>query len=200
MSYNGELPKCQVFLDSPLAIKATRLYNKYPVHLSDEVEYHTLDNGDPFSFESLSTTSTREESRMINKVKQRAIIIAGSGMCHGGRIMHHLKHRLWNSKNTVIFVGFQVEGTLGRKIIDGDEYVKIYGEDIVVKAQVQTINGFSAHADQDDLIDWISNFSELKNLYLIHGEASKMEPFSKAIKERLNQDAKVMEYGVSVTL
>lgn len=200
MHYNGELPRCRVFLDSPLAIKATRLYNKYPVHLSDKVEYHTLDNGDPFSFESLSTTSTREESRMINKVKERTIIIAGSGMCHGGRIMHHLKHRLWNSNNTVIFVGFQVEGTLGRKIIDGDEYVKIYGEDIVVKAQVETINGFSAHADQDDLIEWISNFTELKNLYLIHGEADKMEPFSKAIKKKLNQDAKIMEYGISVSI
>jgi metallo-beta-lactamase family protein len=200
MDANNELPRCNVFLDSPLAIKATRLYNKYPIHLSEEVEYHTLDNGDPFSFPSLETISTREESRMINKLKERAIIIAGSGMCHGGRIMHHLKHRLWNSKNTVIFVGFQVEGTLGRQIIDGEEYVKIYGEDIVVKAQIQTINGFSAHGDQDDLIDWIGNFKELKNLYLIHGEANKMEPFSKVIKERLNQDAKIMEYGVTVTL
>jgi metallo-beta-lactamase family protein len=200
MYTNNELPTCSVFLDSPLAIKATRLYNKYPVHLSDEVEYHTLDNGDPFSFPSLQIISTREESRMINKVKERAIIIAGSGMCHGGRIMHHLKHRLWNSNNTVIFVGFQVEGTLGRSIIDGEEYVKIYGEDIVVKAQIQTINGFSAHGDQDDLIEWIGNFSELKNLYLIHGESDKMESFSKVIKERLNQDANIMKYGVSVTL
>jgi metallo-beta-lactamase family protein len=200
MFHSNELPKCRVFLDSPLAIKATRLYNKYPVHLSDEVEYQTLDNGDPFSFASLETISTKEESRMINKIKERTIIIAGSGMCHGGRIMHHLKHRLWNSKNTVIFVGFQVDGTLGRSIIDGDEYVKIYGEDIVVKAQIQTINGFSAHADQKDMLEWISNFTQLKNLYLIHGESDKMEIFSKVIKDKLNHDAKIMQYGVTVNL
>jgi metallo-beta-lactamase family protein len=200
MFHSNELPRCRVFLDSPLAIKATRLYNKYPVHLSDEVEYQALENGDPFSFASLETISTKEESRMINKIKERTIIIAGSGMCHGGRIMHHLKHRLWNSNNTVIFVGFQVEGTLGRSIIDGDEYVKIYGEDIVVKAQIQTINGFSAHADQKDLIEWISNFKELKNLYLVHGEDEKMEVFAKAIKEKLNKDAKIMQYGRSINL
>ena len=200
MHYENKLPKCRVFLDSPLAIKATRLYNDHPIHLSDVVESQALNDVNPFSFESLEMTSTREESLMINKIKDRAIIIAGSGMCHGGRIMHHLKHRLWNENNTVIFVGFQVEGTLGRSIIDGDEYVKIYGEDIVVKAQVQTINGFSAHGDQDDMIEWISNFKDLKNLYLVHGELDKMEIFAKEIKKRLKLDAKIMEHGVSVIL
>nr|WP_321267062.1 MBL fold metallo-hydrolase [uncultured Sulfurimonas sp.] len=200
MDANGELPRCRVFLDSPLAIKATRLYNKNPIHLSDEVEFHALNEDDPFSFESLETTSTREESLTINKVKEKAIIIAGSGMCHGGRVMHHLKHRLWNKLNSIIFVGFQVEGTLGRKIIDGEEYVKIYGEDIVVKAQIHTINGFSAHGDQNDMIEWINNFKKLKKLYLIHGELDKMEIFADAIKDKLNQDATIMEYGVSVIL
>ena len=200
MYEEGQLPRCRVFLDSPLAIKATRLYNKHPVHLSDEVQYQALNENDPFSFASLELTTTKEESRLINKVKERTIIIAGSGMCHGGRIMHHLKHRLWNSNNSVIFVGFQVEGTLGRSIIDGDEYVKIYGEDIVVKAQIQTINGFSAHADQDDLIEWIGNFKELKNLYLIHGEMDKIKLFSKKIKETLNYDPNIMQYGISVNI
>jgi len=200
MYKDNELPKCRVFIDSPLAIKATRIYNKYPIHLNDEVEYATLDDGNPFSFQTLETTQTKEESILINRVKERSIIIAGSGMCNGGRIMHHLKHRLWNKLNTVIFVGFQVRGTLGRSIIDGDEYVKIYGEDIVVKAQIQTINGFSAHADQNDLIEWISNFKNLKKLYLIHGEIEKMDIFHQVIKDKLNRDAKIMEYGVSVEL
>lgn len=200
MQEDGALPQCRVFLDSPLAIKATRLYNKYPVHLSNEVQEHALNDNDPFSFASLELTTTVEESRLINKVKERTIIIAGSGMCHGGRIMHHLKHRLWNEDNTVIFVGFQVDGTLGRKIIDGDEYVKIYGEDIVVKAQIQTINGFSAHGDQDDLIEWIANFKSLKKLYLIHGEMDKMNLFAKKIKEKLNYDATIMKYDVSVDI
>jgi len=198
MYEENELPKCRVFLDSPLAIKATRLYNKYPINLSDEVEFQALDDNDPFSFETLELTRTVEESRQINKVKDRSIIIAGSGMCNGGRIMHHLKHRLWNKLNTVIFVGFQVPGTLGRGIIDGDEYVKIYGDDIVVKAQIETINGFSAHADQNDLIEWIGNFNDLKKLYLIHGETEKIEIFKDVIKDKLHHNPIVMEYGVSV--
>ncbi|MDY0233710.1 MAG: MBL fold metallo-hydrolase [Sulfurimonas sp.] len=200
MEADGELPRCQVFLDSPLASKATKLYAKYPVHLNEELELHAQENGNPFNFASLNISSTKHDSLLINKVKKRAIIIAGSGMCHGGRIMHHLKHRLWNEKNCVIFVGFQVEGTLGREIIDGYEYVKIYGEDIIVKAQVETINGFSAHADQSDMIEWMSHIKDLKNLYLIHGEESKMKIFAKKIKEELNLDAKIVEYAKSVEL
>ncbi|MEN8147463.1 MAG: MBL fold metallo-hydrolase [Campylobacterota bacterium] len=200
MYEDGELPKCHVFLDSPLAIKATKLYNKYPIHLSEELEFHASIGRDPFSFEWLETTSTRDQSLAINSVKKRAIIIAGSGMCTGGRIMHHLKHRLWNPKNTVVFVGYQVEGTLGRRIIEGAKFVKIYGEEIITNAQVYTINGFSAHADQNDLIDWIRPVKELKTLCLIHGETEKMELFAKAIKETLDLDAHIMERGVSVTL
>lgn len=200
MYEQNELPKCRIFLDSPLATKATRLYNKYPINLSDEAEYQALNDHDPFLFELLEVTQTTEESKLINKVKNRSIIIAGSGMCNGGRIRHHLKHRLWNKLNTVIFVGFQVEGTLGRSIIDGEEYVKIYGEDIVVKAQIATINGFSAHADRDDLIDWIRNIKDLKNLYLIHGELDKINIFKASLKEKLNRDAAIMKYGVAVDL
>ncbi|WP_373072334.1 MBL fold metallo-hydrolase RNA specificity domain-containing protein [Sulfurimonas sp.] len=200
MFEENELPKCRVFLDSPLATKATKLYKKYPINLSDEVEYDALNDENPFSFASLEITSTKEESRLINKVKRRTIIIAGSGMCNGGRIMHHLKHRLWNKLNSVIFVGYQVPGTLGRSIIDGDEYVKIYGEDIVVKADIKTINGFSAHADQEDLINWISNFKKLKNLYLIHGESDKMKIFSEVVKNKLDIKPKIMEYGIRVDL
>ncbi len=197
---DGELPRCHVFLDSPLAIKATRLYNKYPINLSDEVEFQAAIGSDPFSFEPLELTVNREESQAINNVFKRAIIIAGSGMCTGGRIMHHLKHRLWNPKNAVIFVGYQVEGTLGRRIVDGERFVQIYGEDIITKAQVYTINGFSAHADQSDLINWIRPVKGLKNLCLIHGETEKMQVFAKTIKASLNLDAHIMEYGVSITL
>lgn len=200
MESDGELKNCQVFLDSPLAAKATRLYAKHPVHLNEELELHAQENGNPFSFASLNISTTKQDSLMINKVKQGAIIIAGSGMCHGGRIMHHLKHRLWNEKNCVIFVGFQVEGTLGRDIIDGYEYVKIYGEDIVVKAQVETINGFSAHAGQSDMIEWMSSMKNLKNLYLIHGEEKKMDIFAKEIKRELNIDAKTLKYAQAVEI
>lgn len=200
MHDNGELPKCRIFLDSPLAIKATRLYNKYPGHLSDELEYSTGNGEDPFSFAWLETTTTRDQSMAINKVKERSIIIAGSGMCNGGRIMHHLKHRLWNSRNAVIFVGFQVTGTLGRSIVDGQHSVKIYGEDIVVKAKTYTINGFSAHADQKELIDWMSPIENLKKLYLIHGEREKMDIFAEAIRKELGHESHIMEIANPVTL
>lgn len=151
----GELPKCRIFLDSPLAIKATKLYNRYPLYLSDALELSAEKGKDPFSFSWLEPVTTREQSMFINRVKEKSIIIAGSGMCNGGRIMHHLKHRLWNPKNMVLFVGYQAEGTLGRAIVDGARSIKIYGEEISIKARVKTINGFSAHADQKELIDWI---------------------------------------------
>jgi len=195
-----ELPKCRVFLDSPLAIKATKLYNKYPLQLSEELEWEAYSGSDPFSFKWLETTASREESIAINRTKKRAIIIAGSGMCTGGRIMHHLKHRLWNPKNSVIFAGYQVTGTLGRRLVDGTEFARIYGEEIIVKAQIHTINGFSAHADQDDLIAWIRHFKRVGQLCLIHGEAEKLEIFAKAIKERLQRDAHIMQRGIPVTV
>ncbi|HUH42601.1 MAG TPA: MBL fold metallo-hydrolase [Sulfurimonas sp.] len=200
MHDNGELPKCSIYLDSPLAIKATKLYNRYPIYLSDELRYTPGSGGDPFSFSWLKTSTSSNQSIAINKVKERAIIIAGSGMCTGGRIMHHLKHRLWSARNAIIFVGYQVRGTLGRRIIDGDKHIKIYGEDIFVKANVYTINGFSAHADQKELIDWMRPIEGLKNLFLIHGETDKMEIFSDAIKKELGYESKIVEHGISIKL
>ncbi|MDQ1245404.1 MAG: metallo-beta-lactamase family protein, partial [Campylobacterota bacterium] len=197
MHDNGELPKCRIFLDSPLAIKATKLYNRYPVHLSDELQYSRTD---PFSFAWLEPTTTRDKSMAINKTKERSIIIAGSGMCNGGRIMHHLKHRLWNPKNAIVFVGYQVRGTLGRSIVDGEKHINIYGEDIVAKAKIYTINGFSAHADQSELIEWIRPIEGLKNICLIHGEEEKMEIFAEAIKRELGHEANIMAHGVTIKL
>ena len=200
MHDNGELPKCQVFLDSPLAIKATKLYKQYTAHLSDEVQYKPVSGRDPFSFSWLEPITSRDQSIAINEVKKKAIIIAGSGMCNGGRIVHHLKHRLWNPKNAIIFVGFQVGGTLGRSIIDGEDSVKIYGEDIIAKAKVYTINGFSAHADQKELIEWMHPIKNLKKLCLIHGETEKMQTFASAIKDELGHEAHLMEFGIPLSI
>jgi metallo-beta-lactamase family protein len=102
-------------------------------------------------------------------------------MCNGGRILHHLKHRLWNPKNTILFVGYQAKGTLGRKIVDGEKFVKIFREEIIVKARVKTINGFSAHADQSELIDWLSNIKDLDKIFLIHGEYDKQVIFKSVL-------------------
>ena len=200
MHDDDELPKCRVFLDSPLGIKATKLYNSYPIHLSQEVKYLKRSGSDPFSFAWLEHTTSRDQSMAINRVKERCIIIAGSGMCNGGRILHHLKHRLWNPKNSIVFVGYQVKETLGRSIVDGEKMIKIYEENIAVKAKVHTINGFSAHADQSELIEWIEPVKNLKNLYLIHGEREKMEIFATAIKDKLGYESHIMKGLESVDI
>ncbi len=186
MFEEGLLEACKVFLDSPLAIKATNLYKQHPKLLNEEHEINSILGNNPFAFDILKLTQTPSQSISINAVKRRAIIIAGSGMCTGGRILHHFKHRLWDEKNSLIFVGYQVGGTLGRKIVDGAEFVYVRGEKIAVKAKIYTINGFSAHGDREDIIDWIEHFEGLENIYLIHGEEDKAKIFRETIIERLH--------------
>ena len=185
MHEEGLLQNCKVFLDSPLAIEATKIYQKYPSELNREVGLHVSLGDDPFDFPQLKYTPRKIDSIQINEIEKRAIIIAGSGMCTGGRILHHLKARIWNPKNTIIFVGFQVKGTFGREIVDGAQFVRIYGEDIKVRSTIRTINGFSAHADRADMLIWMKQMEGLKNIYLIHGEPEKMEDFKSYIKEKL---------------
>jgi metallo-beta-lactamase family protein len=141
-----------------------------------------------------------EASKEINEVDRRAIIIAGSGMCTGGRILHHFKNRLWNRKNAVIFVGYQAAGTLGRKIVDGSRWVKIYHEEILIRASVHTINGFSAHADQSAIIRWISQIEGLSTLYLIHGEEDKQVILRSVIENALHKKAHIVEPGEMIYL
>ncbi|WP_200763305.1 MBL fold metallo-hydrolase RNA specificity domain-containing protein [Nitrosophilus alvini] len=192
MYNSGELPECQVFLDSPLAIKATNIYTNYPEELGPKCNYYLKRDGNIFRFPYLQFAQTPNQSRKINSVESRAIIIAGSGMCNGGRILHHMKHRLWNPKNSLIFVGYQVHGTLGRRIIEGTKMIEIYGEKIKVASKVYTINGFSAHADQNELIEWIESFKRLGHIFLIHGEKEKQEIFKKAIEKRLHAKAHIV--------
>ncbi len=197
MYENNELPNCKVFLDSPLAIKATKIYEKFPIHLNDIVSKNS-ENESIFTFPWLNLTQKKFESMEINNIPSRAIIIAGSGMCSGGRILHHLKQRLWNKNNTIIFVGFQAFGTLGRQIIDGLDFVKIYGENIIVKAKICTINGFSAHGDRDDLLEWMRSFERLSKVFLVHGEEEKMEYFKQDIHEKFGINAHIMKRKESV--
>ncbi|QIR75004.1 MBL fold metallo-hydrolase [Sulfurospirillum diekertiae] len=189
MHQEGSLHNCHVFLDSPLAIEATKIYKKYPAELNKTLGLRVSLGDDPFDFPELQYTLRKKDSMEINDVEKRAIIIAGSGMCNGGRVVHHLKQRIWNPKNAIIFVGFQVHGTLGRNIVDGEEFVRIYGEDIKVRAKVYTINGFSAHADRVDILAWIKQISGLNLIYLIHGETDKQELFKAYLHE--NIDTKV---------
>ncbi|MBD3808674.1 MAG: MBL fold metallo-hydrolase, partial [Epsilonproteobacteria bacterium] len=172
--------------DSPLAIRATNFYIKYPLLLNEENEKKVLRSENPFIFKELKLTQSVQESIAINGHTSRTIIIAGSGMCTGGRILQHFKHRLWDERNSLIFVGYQVEGTLGRRIIDGTDFITVHGEKIAVKAKVFTINGFSAHGDQKDMMDWIGTFSGIETIYLIHGEDYQTKAFKDAIKNRFD--------------
>ena len=188
-----ELPHCKIFLDSPMATRATEVYNNYSHLLSQQCQDYKERDGTVFDFENLVYTPDVEGSRAINEVDTRAIIIAGSGMCTGGRIIHHFKNRLWNPKNAVIFVGYQAIGTLGRHIVDGARWVKIFNEDILIKASVHTINGFSAHADQESIIKWISQMEDLYRVYLIHGEEDKQVILRSVIENALDKKAHIVE-------
>jgi metallo-beta-lactamase family protein len=195
MYYDKELPACKVFLDSPMAINATQIYNNYHSSLNASANKLLARDGNVFEFPYLQYSLKNHESMRINKQESGCIIIAGSGMCTGGRILHHFKHRLWDERNSVIFVGYQVQGTLGRHLIDGADSFQLHHETINVNAKIHMLNGFSAHADQRDLLSWISEFEQLDNIYLIHGEASTQITFKEVIKNKLHKQAHIVKYG-----
>jgi len=183
----GELDNWQVFLDSPMAIEVTRVYDRWLDQLDGDGIRHLSDAHKESLVKFLPTlnlTASTEESMAINRLKGGAIIIAGSGMCTGGRIRHHFKQRIWDSRNTIIFPGFQARGTLGRKIVDGAKNVKIFGEEYVVKARIETVGGLSAHAGQAELLSWVSNFQPQARTVLVHGEPRAQD----AMAEKLWQD------------
>ncbi|MFT7824902.1 MAG: MBL fold metallo-hydrolase [Sulfurimonas sp.] len=188
-----ELPQCKVFLDSPMATRATQVYNNYADLLSKKCQEFKERDGTVFDFEWLEYTPDVEASKQINESDRRTIIIAGSGMCTGGRILHHFKNRLWNRKNAVIFVGYQVEGTLGRHLVDGARWVKIFREDILVKAGIHTINGFSTHADQKAIVKWISQMDGLNRIFLIHGERDKQVILRSVLENIFEQKVHIVE-------
>jgi metallo-beta-lactamase family protein len=188
-----ELPTCQIFLDSPMATRATEVYNNHSDLLSQKCQDYKKRDGSVFDFEELTFTPDVEASKAINDIDRRAIIIAGSGMCTGGRILHHFKNRLWNRKNAVIFVGYQVVGTLGRHMVDGARWVKIYREDILVRASIHTVNGFSAHADQSAIVKWVSQMKDLNRIFLIHGEEDKQVILRSVLENVLEQKVHIVE-------
>ncbi len=172
-----------VFLDSPMAISVTEIFRRHPEcfdqHFLDE-----LQRGDPFAMPGLHFTRETGQSIAINNIDSGAIIVAGSGMCNGGRIRHHLKHNLWRERCSVVFVGYAAEGTLARRIIDGATSVRIFNEQIPVRAQVWTINGFSAHADQPSLLAWLGDAPRRK-VFLVHGEYDRgMHAFQEVLEQR----------------
>ncbi|MEO1959043.1 MAG: MBL fold metallo-hydrolase [Nautiliaceae bacterium] len=196
MSEEGSLPKdSKVFLDSPMATKVTAIYRKWNKFLDKKCQKYKKH---PFEFPQLHLIKTTDDSKKINKIEKGAVIIAGSGMCTGGRILHHLKHRIWSQKNAIIFVGYQAKGTLGREIIEGTKFIKIFHEEIIVRAKIYTINGFSAHADQRELIEWIKKFKKLNKIFLIHGEYDKQVTFKSVLHNLLGYNAHIVKMGEKV--
>ncbi len=182
MQIEGILPEVPIFFDSPMGVRATELYRAYGDTLSEEVRRHAASGVDLFSPRGFRNVLTSEDSQQLNDVPF-GIVIAGSGMCTGGRIVHHLKHGAWNPKNHIVFVGYQAYGTLGRRIVDGETELRIAGEDVVLKAQVHTIGGFSAHGDRDDLLAWAGNFTTNPLFFVTHGEPEASQALSVSLQE-----------------
>jgi metallo-beta-lactamase family protein len=175
---NNELPTVPVFVDSPLATESTRIFNKWHKYFDEEATKLINSGDDPLHFKSLFFTRSAEESMALNKVKKGAVIISASGMCEAGRIKHHLKHNLWRSESSIVFVGYQAEGTLGRSIVDGAKMVRIMGEDIAVNAQIHSLSGLSGHADRDGLHKWINGIKiKPKKVILVHGDREAQKSF-----------------------
>ena len=180
----GDLPRCRIYLDSPLATSTTHVFERYPDYFDDEGRKVFSQRPNPFGFPLLHYTQTTDESKEINAQSGGNVIIAGSGMCTGGRILHHLRHNLWNTAAGVVFVGYQAVGTLGRRIVDGTRSVHLFGEEVAVRAKVWTVNGFSSHADQPILLDWLGK-AKPRDLFLVHGEPAAQEVFQSKIQSEL---------------
>jgi len=178
----GVLPRdLEVFLDSPRAISATEIFGRHPECYDRETAALFQQGRDPFALPGLHFTRQSTASMRINQIRGGAVVMAGSGMCTGGRVRHHLRHNLARHQSSVIFVGFAARGTLARAIIDGAKQVRIYGEDIAVRARIHTINGFSAHADQAELLAWHAS-TRAKRTFLVHGEEEPMRVLARRLE------------------
>ncbi|MDH5477608.1 MAG: MBL fold metallo-hydrolase [Nitrospinota bacterium] len=200
----GRIPKTykNIYVDSPMATSATGIYENAVRECYGEEALHYYDSHlSPLRFEGLHFVSSVDESMLLNMTPGGQIIISASGMCDAGRILHHLRHNLWNENSHVIFVGYQAEGTKGRKIVDGAESVKIMREQISVKARIHTLNALSAHADTDGLVQWASHFkSPPKLTMVVHGEKDQAEGLKKRLKEELGLHATIPVMGETIAL
>lgn len=190
------LMKAPVYVDSPLAISATEIF-KQNMNLFDEETQALIQRGDnPLEFPGLQFTRTADESKSLNEMDGAAIIISASGMCDVGRIKHHLKHHIWNPNSTILFVGYQAPGTLGRRIVDGAKTIKIFGEEIAVNARIEYIEGYSGHADQEWLMNFIYSFiTKPKHIFLVHGEPEGQEILREKILKETQIPVIVPEFG-----
>ncbi|MGQ9557413.1 MAG: MBL fold metallo-hydrolase RNA specificity domain-containing protein [Desulfurispora sp.] len=204
----GQFPPMRVYIDSPMAVAATEVFKKYP-HIFDEETRQLIARGEnPLQLPGLTYTVSARESLELNKIKGGAVILSASGMCDAGRIKHHLKHNLWRPESTILFVGYQAQGTKGRRLLEGVKQIRIHGEDIAVRADIRQIDGYSSHADQEALLGWLGAFSAPpRQVFLVHGEPQAAQTLAGLIKERLGytvhipvwQETAALTPGLTVT-
>jgi metallo-beta-lactamase family protein len=189
------IPHLMVFFDSPMAVSITEVFEHHPELFDKEMIRLMRQKKSPFDFRGLNLVRTAEESKAINRIKGTVIIIAGSGMCTGGRIKHHLVTNMSKKESTILFAGYQAVGTLGREIVDGAKQVRILGQRYPVRARVAQINGFSAHADRDGLLKWLSSLRRSpRRLFVTHGESSVSQHFAALVKDKTGWEVTVPEY------
>lgn len=191
--YREELDKITVYIDSPMATTATEVFRKNAQVFDEETKAYILRGDNPLDFPNLRFTRSTAESQALNTDNKPKVIISASGMCEAGRIRHHLKHNLWDSKSSIVFVGYQAEGTLGRLLTQGQKDVVLFGEAVHVNAEIYNLEGFSGHADRDGLLGWLAGFqSGPKQLFLVHGELESKEALAAAIREKLGYEPVVV--------
>jgi len=191
-----------VYIDSPLAIEATKIYSENSAGCFDEEAMELVKKGiDPISFSGLKLAVDSNESKAINFVKTPKVIISASGMCDAGRIRHHLKHNLWRPECTILFVGYQANGTLGRRLVEGAKEVKLFGDPIQVQAEIAELHGFSGHADKEELLHWINSFQKKpEKVFVVHGEDAVCEQFTACLRDEYGFDATAPFTGASYDL
>ncbi|TMQ70865.1 MAG: MBL fold metallo-hydrolase [Candidatus Eisenbacteria bacterium] len=196
------IPELPIFVDSPMARQATEVFMRHPELFDGETRRaFEHERGAPFGFERLRYIATPQESKSLNDHAEPCVIVAASGMCEGGRILHHLQHGLGEARNTVLFVGFQAEGTLGRRLVDGAEAVNVFGVPVRVRAGVTSLQGFSAHADQNELTGWVERMRPTpRRIFLVHGELEAAEALRGRLHERTGADVRIPEPGEEFTL
>ena len=199
--YHEAFENIMVYVDSPMATTATEVFKRNAQVFDDETKEYITKGDNPLDFKNLKFTRTSEESMWLNSNPEPKVIISASGMCEAGRIRHHLKHHLWDKKSSIVFVGYQAEGTLGKLLLDGIKEVTLFGEKIKVNAQIHNLEGFSGHADRDGLLAWIGGFQkEPKHIFLVHGEMEAKEDFAKTVEKKLGYKSIVVRGNSEFTL
>lgn len=201
----GKIPEIPIYVDSPLAVNVTEIFRLHPECFDEEMREFLIKGDDPFGFERIRYIRDVEDSKRLNEIKEPMVVISASGMCESGRILHHLKHSIEDPRNTIVIVGYQAQGTLGKRLVDRVPVVRIFGEEYELKARVEVLNGFSAHADRPELLRYIATVvsasrGNLKGVFLVHGDEDQSQALAKAISSLGFENVIIPNRGEKVEL